>query len=208
MEEKLKQKENSKKRKRKQVKVACLNCRRAHTGCDMERPCRRCVVGGISDSCTDSGSSREKKKMLKVSEEFTVMSKTKEKPVRKKLESIDALTRVESLSVLKNKEKIKEYRDELILLSNIDQLRLSEIELKINELLEEKAEIEEDLKSHKVILDSLENSIVDLEEKFQAKKNISINNLLGLSETIDHNEINYQFQKVIMNTLNKEVINE
>eukprot|EP00005_Dracoamoeba_jomungandri_P012146 CAMPEP_0174265940 /NCGR_PEP_ID=MMETSP0439-20130205/28482_1 /TAXON_ID=0 /ORGANISM="Stereomyxa ramosa, Strain Chinc5" /LENGTH=395 /DNA_ID=CAMNT_0015352639 /DNA_START=180 /DNA_END=1367 /DNA_ORIENTATION=+ len=33
--------------KRKQVKVACYNCRRSHSGCSDDRPCRRCVAKKI-----------------------------------------------------------------------------------------------------------------------------------------------------------------
>lgn len=39
--------------KRSQVPKACSNCRRMHAACDIERPCRRCVQGGLSDSCID-----------------------------------------------------------------------------------------------------------------------------------------------------------
>jgi len=39
--------------KRKQVKRACSNCRKAHAGCDENRPCRRCVGGGKELTCKD-----------------------------------------------------------------------------------------------------------------------------------------------------------
>jgi hypothetical protein len=41
------------KKKRKQVKRACLNCRLAHSACGDTRPCKRCIQYGIQDSCID-----------------------------------------------------------------------------------------------------------------------------------------------------------
>jgi hypothetical protein len=40
--------------KRRQVKNACTNCRKACKKCDDARPCLRCVKYDISDSCVDS----------------------------------------------------------------------------------------------------------------------------------------------------------
>lgn len=42
-------------KRRKQVKIACGNCRRAKTACDESRPCKRCVSLGITAACKDSG---------------------------------------------------------------------------------------------------------------------------------------------------------
>jgi hypothetical protein len=39
------------KRKRVQVKKACVPCRKAHRACDEQRPCRRCVANGWADAC-------------------------------------------------------------------------------------------------------------------------------------------------------------
>jgi len=39
--------------KRKQVKSACLNCRKRKTGCDSFRPCTKCVRNGLESSCVD-----------------------------------------------------------------------------------------------------------------------------------------------------------
>jgi len=43
-----------KKSKRKQVKRACINCRKSKTGCEDKRPCSRCIQLGISNTCTDA----------------------------------------------------------------------------------------------------------------------------------------------------------
>ncbi|RKP09505.1 hypothetical protein THASP1DRAFT_28709 [Thamnocephalis sphaerospora] len=32
---------------------ACANCRKGHVACDVNRPCRRCVLGGKADTCVD-----------------------------------------------------------------------------------------------------------------------------------------------------------
>ena len=42
----------SRKRKRRQVKAACLNCRRSKTACEDQRPCSRCRTRGWD--CTDA----------------------------------------------------------------------------------------------------------------------------------------------------------
>jgi hypothetical protein len=39
--------------KRQQVPKACSNCRKMHSGCDVERPCKRCVQNGLESSCLD-----------------------------------------------------------------------------------------------------------------------------------------------------------
>jgi len=39
--------------KRKQVKRACTNCRKSHSGCDDLRPCSRCTDNGLEASCED-----------------------------------------------------------------------------------------------------------------------------------------------------------
>jgi len=39
--------------KRAQVPKACGNCRKMHSGCDMERPCKRCVQNNLQSSCHD-----------------------------------------------------------------------------------------------------------------------------------------------------------
>ncbi|KAI8054409.1 hypothetical protein BDF22DRAFT_678970 [Syncephalis plumigaleata] len=32
---------------------ACVNCRKGHVACDVNRPCRRCILGGKVDTCID-----------------------------------------------------------------------------------------------------------------------------------------------------------
>jgi len=39
--------------KRKQVKRACSNCRKSHSGCNDLRPCSRCVENGLEATCAD-----------------------------------------------------------------------------------------------------------------------------------------------------------
>eukprot|EP01080_Neovahlkampfia_damariscottae_P008080 gene8080-12541_t len=39
--------------KRRQVRQACQHCRKSHTACEEQRPCRRCVAHGLADSCID-----------------------------------------------------------------------------------------------------------------------------------------------------------
>lgn len=47
--------------KRKQVKRACLNCQKACKGCADTRPCPRCVVHGLADSCVDAPRKSDRK---------------------------------------------------------------------------------------------------------------------------------------------------
>lgn len=39
--------------KRLQAQRACSNCKRLHAKCDNERPCKRCVQNGLSNTCVD-----------------------------------------------------------------------------------------------------------------------------------------------------------
>lgn len=41
------------KKRRPQVKLACMNCRRQHAGCTDSRPCERCVRLGMAATCED-----------------------------------------------------------------------------------------------------------------------------------------------------------
>lgn len=50
------------KTKRKQVGIACSNCRRSKTACDEFRPCTRCVSRGMGDACVDAPKKRRAKK--------------------------------------------------------------------------------------------------------------------------------------------------
>eukprot|EP01114_Cavostelium_apophysatum_P015870 TRINITY_DN4410_c0_g1_i1.p1 TRINITY_DN4410_c0_g1~~TRINITY_DN4410_c0_g1_i1.p1 ORF type:complete len:512 (+),score=90.43 TRINITY_DN4410_c0_g1_i1:577-2112(+) len=39
--------------KRTQVPKACANCRKLHAACDLQRPCKRCIQGGLIQMCSD-----------------------------------------------------------------------------------------------------------------------------------------------------------
>lgn len=54
--------QQQKKAKRLQVKNACLNCRKMHTACNSERPCKRCVHLNIQSACVDVERRRRNKK--------------------------------------------------------------------------------------------------------------------------------------------------
>ncbi|KAK3073605.1 hypothetical protein LTR53_004660 [Teratosphaeriaceae sp. CCFEE 6253] len=40
-------------RSKTHVASACVNCKRAHLSCDVQRPCARCVASGKQDTCVD-----------------------------------------------------------------------------------------------------------------------------------------------------------
>jgi len=44
---------NSVKLKRGHVSKACTNCRKMHAGCDIQRPCSRCIFYKMESSCVD-----------------------------------------------------------------------------------------------------------------------------------------------------------
>ncbi|KAL0480772.1 transcription activator of gluconeogenesis ERT1 [Acrasis kona] len=46
------------------TKRACVNCRVAHAACDSGRPCKRCVLLGKTNTCTDAGRKRARKRPL------------------------------------------------------------------------------------------------------------------------------------------------
>ncbi|CAH7687387.1 expressed protein [Phakopsora pachyrhizi] len=49
--------------KRKQVKRACMNCQKACKGCSDNRPCPRCILHGLSDTCFDAPRKSEIKRI-------------------------------------------------------------------------------------------------------------------------------------------------
>ncbi|ORX94198.1 hypothetical protein K493DRAFT_352709 [Basidiobolus meristosporus CBS 931.73] len=48
-------------KKRQQVKNACVNCQKACKKCDEGRPCSRCIKYGLTDTCVDSPRKARKK---------------------------------------------------------------------------------------------------------------------------------------------------
>ena len=48
-------------KRRVQVKIACIHCKKACKKCDNIRPCGRCVRLGLSDSCVDAPRKERKK---------------------------------------------------------------------------------------------------------------------------------------------------
>ncbi|SAM02569.1 hypothetical protein [Absidia glauca] len=51
------------------VRTACINCKKAHLACDAERPCKRCISVGKTDSCYDI--QHKKRGRPKLREKFT-----------------------------------------------------------------------------------------------------------------------------------------
>jgi len=45
--------EMNKKRRKSQVKVACIACHKKHAACDNHRPCTRCINNGMAETCRD-----------------------------------------------------------------------------------------------------------------------------------------------------------
>ncbi|CCE65892.1 hypothetical protein TPHA_0N01110 [Tetrapisispora phaffii CBS 4417] len=46
--------------RRKRSKTACLNCSKAHASCEEKRPCSRCVMRGVDDTCIDKPRKKSK----------------------------------------------------------------------------------------------------------------------------------------------------
>ncbi|KAI9299239.1 hypothetical protein K502DRAFT_361758 [Neoconidiobolus thromboides FSU 785] len=71
--------------KRKQVKIACSNCKASCKKCNESRPCERCVSKGIGDTCVDSIRKPRKKGTRRGPYKKTIMrsfeSRTKLPPI-------------------------------------------------------------------------------------------------------------------------------
>lgn len=53
------------------VASACVNCKKAHLSCDVQRPCGRCVTSGKQDSCKDVQHKKRGRPRLRDDREFT-----------------------------------------------------------------------------------------------------------------------------------------
>ncbi|KAG2194973.1 hypothetical protein INT47_002829 [Mucor saturninus] len=53
------------------VPTACLNCKKAHLGCDLSRPCKRCSALGKCDTCIDIKHKKRGRPKLAVSSKKT-----------------------------------------------------------------------------------------------------------------------------------------
>ena len=49
--------------KRLQVPRACIQCQKTHSGCDLERPCKRCVQNGFGILCDDKPRKKRVRRM-------------------------------------------------------------------------------------------------------------------------------------------------
>ncbi|KAK4494194.1 hypothetical protein PRZ48_014492 [Zasmidium cellare] len=54
------------------VASACINCKRAHLSCDVNRPCARCVASGKQDTCFDVQHKKRGRPRLREEGEFKV----------------------------------------------------------------------------------------------------------------------------------------
>jgi len=95
-------------KKRKQVKKACVNCRKSHSACDVERPCRRCIETNQADNCFDipRKNKAKKQKITDLSEMFTEKTFSESKIKTDTLDWCRGLT-TESFSVSWNDETIE-----------------------------------------------------------------------------------------------------
>lgn len=54
------------------VASACVNCKRAHLSCDVQRPCTRCVASGKQDTCYDVAHKKRGRPRLREEGEFRI----------------------------------------------------------------------------------------------------------------------------------------
>ncbi|KAK5112614.1 hypothetical protein LTR62_003929 [Meristemomyces frigidus] len=55
------------------VASACINCKRAHLSCDVQRPCSRCVSSGKQDTCVDVQHKKRGRPRLREEGEFRTL---------------------------------------------------------------------------------------------------------------------------------------
>lgn len=63
------------------VASACVNCKRAHLSCDIQRPCARCVASGKQDSCYDVQHKKRGRPRLREEGEFKIEQMDTEQPL-------------------------------------------------------------------------------------------------------------------------------
>lgn len=61
----------SARRTKAHVASACVNCKKAHLSCDVQRPCGRCVASGKQDTCKDVQHKKRGRPRLRDDREFT-----------------------------------------------------------------------------------------------------------------------------------------
>ncbi|KAK4574584.1 hypothetical protein LTR86_001425 [Recurvomyces mirabilis] len=62
------------------VASACVNCKRAHLSCDVQRPCTRCVASGKQESCIDVQHKKRGRPRLRDEGEFSSMGTGRSSP--------------------------------------------------------------------------------------------------------------------------------
>ncbi|WPH04537.1 Hypothetical protein R9X50_00742900 [Acrodontium crateriforme] len=66
------------------VASACINCKRAHLSCDIQRPCVRCVATGKQDSCVDVQHKKRGRPRLRDDRDLAAEESANEGPHRQK----------------------------------------------------------------------------------------------------------------------------
>lgn len=64
------------------VASACVNCKRAHLSCDVNRPCARCIASGKQDTCFDVQHKKRGRPRLREESEFKVEQMVPEQSMR------------------------------------------------------------------------------------------------------------------------------
>ncbi|KZM22744.1 uncharacterized protein EKO05_0001515 [Ascochyta rabiei] len=64
------------------VASACVNCKKAHLSCDVQRPCGRCVASGKQDTCKDVLHKKRGRPRLRDDRDFTRPDEGRQQPDR------------------------------------------------------------------------------------------------------------------------------
>ncbi|KAH7080362.1 hypothetical protein BKA63DRAFT_242366 [Paraphoma chrysanthemicola] len=62
------------------VASACVNCKKAHLSCDVQRPCGRCVASGKQDTCKDVQHKKRGRPRLRDDREFSRPEEGRQQP--------------------------------------------------------------------------------------------------------------------------------
>ncbi|KAF2267014.1 hypothetical protein CC78DRAFT_101904 [Lojkania enalia] len=74
------------------VASACVNCKKAHLSCDVQRPCGRCVASGKQDSCKDVQHKKRGRPRLRDDKEFGRSDEGRPPPPHQLLGALPAAT--------------------------------------------------------------------------------------------------------------------
>jgi len=98
---------------RKLTNKACIPCRRSHLGCDLARPCTRCVRRGICSECVDPPNGNSKKRKRTMGEGGSDLTEAEVTQMKEHMAELEASNQTLTNALYDMMKEMEELREEM-----------------------------------------------------------------------------------------------